>query len=167
MEYKKALFYIFAIIHLFFWIIFLPLNHFQLNAFLSYEIAFFSVLLIVFTSYLNYKKVIIKKSKNYKEDFNFVPLIFIKKKQNLPKIIHFKVAKDDLRLNIKEKIHFFAMFFTLFKLMAYVVLVAGFLFLHRQDKLDIFAYICGISSLLVCVFVFILYIKKYESKKNY
>lgn len=57
------------------------------------------------------------------------------------------------------------MFFTLFKLMAYVILVAGFLFLHRQDKLDIFAYICGISSLLVCVFIFILYIKKYESKK--
>ncbi|EKA7300014.1 hypothetical protein PR648_000819, partial [Campylobacter jejuni] len=83
------------------------------------------------------------------------------------KIIHFKILKDDLKPNVKEKIHFFAMFFTLFKLMAYVILVAGFLFLHRQDKLDIFAYICGISSLLVCVFIFILYIKKYESKKNY
>lgn len=48
--------------------------------------------------------------------------------------------------------------------MAYVILVAGFLFLHRQDKLDIFAYICGISSLLVCVFIFILYIKSMSPK---
>ncbi|EAK5481573.1 hypothetical protein DLZ58_07985, partial [Campylobacter jejuni] len=68
MEHKKALFCIFAIIHLFFWIIFSwiifsSLNHFKLDTFLSYEIAFFSVLLIIFTSYLNYKKVIIKKSK--------------------------------------------------------------------------------------------------------
>ncbi|MFH5328528.1 hypothetical protein ACHIOE_05545, partial [Campylobacter jejuni] len=45
MEHKKALFYTFAIIHLFFWIIFSSLNHFKLNTFLSYEIAFFSVLL--------------------------------------------------------------------------------------------------------------------------
>ncbi len=43
MEHKKALFYTFAIIHLFFWIIFSSLNHFKLNTFLSYEIAFFSV----------------------------------------------------------------------------------------------------------------------------
>lgn len=167
MKHKKALFCIFTLIHLFFLIIFLSLNHFRLSAFLSYEIAFFSVLLIVFVSYLNYKKVIIKKSKNYKEDFHFIPFIFIKKKQNLPKIIHFKVIKDDLRLSVKEKIHFFTMFFTLFRLITYGILVAGFLFLHRQDKLDIFAYICGISSLLVCVFIFVLYMKKHEFKKNY
>lgn len=67
MEHKKALFCIFAIIHLFFWIIFSSLNHFKLDTFLSYEIAFFSVLLIIFASYLNYKKVIIKKSKNYEK----------------------------------------------------------------------------------------------------
>ncbi|EAI4861519.1 restriction endonuclease [Campylobacter jejuni] len=71
MEHKKALFCIFAIIHLFFWIIFSSLNHFKLDTFLSYEIAFFSVLLIIFTSYLNYKKVIIKKSKNYEKDFSY------------------------------------------------------------------------------------------------
>ncbi|EGP2387849.1 restriction endonuclease [Campylobacter jejuni] len=71
MEHKKALFYTFAIIHLFFWIIFSSLNHFKLNTFLSYEIAFFSVLLIIFVSYLNYKKVIIKKSKNYEKDFSY------------------------------------------------------------------------------------------------
>lgn len=40
MEHKKALFCIFAIIHLFFWIIFSSLNHFKLDTFLSYEIAF-------------------------------------------------------------------------------------------------------------------------------
>ncbi|EIA0022864.1 hypothetical protein K6Z03_001306, partial [Campylobacter jejuni] len=112
MEHKKALFCIFAIIHLFFWIIFSLLNHFKLDIFLSYEIAFFSVLLIIFASYLNYKKVIIKKSKNYEKDFNFISSLFIKKKQNLSKIIHFKVLKDDLKPNVKEKIHFFAMFFT-------------------------------------------------------
>uniref|UniRef100_UPI0038B3C4BB 5-methylcytosine restriction system specificity protein McrC n=1 Tax=Campylobacter jejuni TaxID=197 RepID=UPI0038B3C4BB len=71
MEHKKALFCIFAIIHLFFWIIFSSLNHFKLDTFLSYEIAFFSVLLIIFASYLNYKKVIIKKSKNYEKDFSY------------------------------------------------------------------------------------------------
>ncbi len=67
MEHKKALFCIFAIIHLFFWIIFSSLNHFKLDTFLSYEIAFFSVLLIIFTSYLNYKKVIIKNQKIMKK----------------------------------------------------------------------------------------------------
>ncbi|HEF7590282.1 TPA: hypothetical protein SA941_001639, partial [Campylobacter jejuni] len=82
MEHKKALFCIFAIIHLFFWIIFSSLNHFKLDTFLSYEIAFFSVLLIIFASYLNYKKVIIKKSKNYEKDFNFISSLFIKKKKN-------------------------------------------------------------------------------------
>lgn len=90
MEHKKALFYIFAIIHLFFWFIFSSLNHFKLDTFLSYEIAFFSVLLIIFASYLNYKKVIIKKSKNYEKDFNFISSLFIKKNKIYQKLFILK-----------------------------------------------------------------------------
>ncbi|MCC8277799.1 hypothetical protein LNU06_02645 [Campylobacter sp. VicNov18] len=167
MQHKKVLLNIIVIVHLFFWIIFLLTNHLEWDIVLSYEIAFFSVFLVVYTSYLNYKKVIIKKSKIYGEKFKTIPSIFIKKQTIFPKIVCFKVVQEDISLSIKDKFHFFTVFFTLFKLIAYMVLVTGFLFLHRQDSLNILAYICGISSLLICVFIFILYIKKYESKKNY
>ncbi|ETJ81963.1 hypothetical protein X908_06345 [Campylobacter jejuni subsp. jejuni 81-176-DRH212] len=73
-----------------FWIIFSSLNHFKLDTFLSYEIASFSVLLIIFTSYLNYKKVIIKKSKNYEKDFNFISSLFIKKNKIYQKLFILK-----------------------------------------------------------------------------
>ncbi|CAM4024519.1 hypothetical protein N4T57_04715 [Campylobacter hepaticus] len=165
MKHNAILFYIIVSVHLFFWIIFLITNNLKLEVFLSYEIAFFSILLVVLFSYLNYKKAIRKKIEIYKKNFKNIPLIFIKTKQIIPKKVHFKAIKEDL--NMKDKIHFFTLFFSLFKLIAYMILVAGFLFLHRQDKLNILAYICGISSLLVCIFIFLLYIKKHESKKNY
>ncbi|EJD9668267.1 hypothetical protein M3H34_000387, partial [Campylobacter coli] len=129
--------------------------------------AFFSILLIVFTSYSNYKKFILAQAKNHQKDFIYPSLFYIKKIEKLPRIVKFISIKDDLSLNFKDRLRFFTLFFALFKLIAYGVLVAGCLFLHRQDKLDILSYICGISSLLVCVFIFMLYIRRYESKKNH
>lgn len=166
MEYKKAFFIIIISVHLTFYLLFLFLDAFNLSKILSFEIAFFSILFVIFSSYLKYKKTIIIQAKKYKNELKNFPLIFLKKYQKISKNIKFTAVKDDLDLNLKDKIYFFASFFSLLKLFAYGVLVAGFLFLHRQNLLDIFAYLCGISSLLICIFVFILYIK-YESKKNY
>lgn len=166
MEYKKAFFVIIVGVHLLAYLSFLFLNAFNLSKISSFEIAFFSILFVIFSSYLKYKKSITTQAKKYKNELKSFPLIFLKKCQKISKDIKFVVIKDDLELKLKDKIYFFASFFSLLKLFAYGVLVAGFLFLHRQNLLDVFAYLCGISSLLVCVFIFILYIR-YESKKNY
>ncbi len=167
MEHKKAFFNIIALMHLLSLIFFLFIDYINLSVLLSYEFAFFSILLIVFASYLSYKKVISIQAKYYEKKIKTIPLIFIKKKQNFSKNINFKLVEDDLNFNFKDKIYFFTVFFTFFKFITYMILVAGFLFLLRQGKLNILAYIIGISSLLVCIFAFTLYVKKYESKKNY
>ncbi|HEB7547527.1 hypothetical protein [Campylobacter coli] len=167
MENKKAFFIILCLIHILFYCILVIFKWINLNIILSYEFAFFSILLIVFTSYSNYKKFILAQAKNHQKDFIYPSLFYIKKIEKLPRIVKFISIKDDLTLNFKDRLRFFTLFFALFKLIAYGVLVAGFLFLHRQDKLDILSYICGISSLLVCVFIFMLYIRRYESKKNH
>ncbi|WP_232364890.1 hypothetical protein [Campylobacter aviculae] len=165
MEHKKAFFILVSFVHLLFLFILLILNLFKLNIFLSFEIAFFSFLFVIFSSYLNYKKIILSKAKEYK-DFQNISLFLLKKIKKLPKNIKFRIVKDDLDFNFKDKIYFFAIFFNLLKILAYVILVAGFLFLHRQNLLNIFGYLCGISTLLVCIFIFIVYVR-YESKKNY
>ncbi|EPV5182257.1 hypothetical protein ACV6ZM_000092 [Campylobacter coli] len=167
MENKRVFFIILCLIHIMFYCVLIILKWINLNIILSYEFAFFSILLIVFASYFNYKNFILTQAKNYQKDFICPSLFYIKKIEKLPRIVKFIPVKDDLTLNFKDRLRFFTLFFALFKLIAYGVLVAGFLFLHRQDRLDILSYICGISSLLVCVFIFMLYIRRYESKKNH
>ncbi|WP_246023116.1 hypothetical protein [Campylobacter estrildidarum] len=165
MEHKKAFFIMAIVMHLFPLFVLLAINQFKFNIFLSFEIAFFSFLIVIFSSYLNYKKIVFSKAKKY-EYFQNSSIFFLKKIKKLPKNIKFRVIKDDLDFNFKDKIYFFTTFFSLLKIFAYMVLVAGFLFLHRQNLLNIFGYLCGISALLICVFIFIVYIR-YESKKNY
>ncbi|MGH2268070.1 hypothetical protein [Campylobacter taeniopygiae] len=165
MRYKKAFAVIIFLIHIIFFLSFLFLNPFNLNIFFSFEIAFFSILLVIITSYLSYKKMIYSQARKYKINQNLF-LFSLKKVKSLPKNIKFTILKDDLEFNIKNKMYFFAVFFNLLKIFAYVVLVAGFLFLHRQGILHIVGYLCGISSLLICIFIFIAYVR-YESKKNY
>ncbi|HEA8244346.1 TPA: hypothetical protein R8Q87_000094 [Campylobacter coli] len=167
MENKRVFFIILCLIHIMFYCVLIILKWINLNIILSYEFAFFSILLIVFASYFNYKNFILTQAKIYQKDFIYPSLFYIKKIEKLPRIVKFIPVKDDLTLNFKDRLRFFTLFFALFKLIAYGVLVAGFLFLHRQDRLDILSYICGISSLLVCVFIFMLYIRRYESKKNH
>ena len=156
---KKAFFCIVALTHFVFWCVFLLFVSLNLGIFLSYEFAFFSVLLIIFSSFLNYKNAILKRLKNYKFQ-TFKPFIFFKKYKTFPKIVKFQAIKGDLAY--KDKFFFFALFFGFFKLLAYVILVAGFLFLKHKSLLNILAFVCGISSLLICVFLFLLYVKKYE-----
>ncbi|EDO6595649.1 hypothetical protein FVN02_06635 [Campylobacter coli] len=167
MENKRVFFIILCLIHIMFYCVLIILKWINLNIILSYEFAFFGILLIVFASYFNYKNFILTQAKNYQKDFIYPSLFYIKKIEKVPRIVKFIPVKDDLTLNFKDRLRFFTLFFALFKLIAYGVLVAGFLFLHRQDRLDILSYMCGISSLLVCVFIFMLYIRRYESKKNH
>lgn len=157
MQHKKGFMIIMVLIHLLSYLSFLFLNSLNFAFCLSYEIAFFSILLIIIVSYFNYKKTILTRAKKYETK----PLmIFLKNFKNLPKIIKFKDLNDDLIF--KDKMRYFALFFALFKILAYGILVAGFLFLRYQNLLEIFGYLCGISALLICIFIFTLYIK-YES----
>lgn len=157
MQHKKDFMIIMILVHLLSYLSFLFLNSLNFAFCLSYEMAFFSILFIIIVSYFNYKKNILARVEKYK----IKPLmIFFKKFKNLPKIIKFKDLNDDS--TFKDKMRYFALFFALFKILAYGILVAGFLFLRYQNLLEIFGYLYGISALLVCVFIFILYIR-YES----
>jgi len=161
MQHKKVFFIIFIVIHLGFWVLFYLLNFLTFKSFLSFEVANFSFLLIVFSSFLHYKKGILIQSKNYK--FVKKPLmIFTHKIQNPSKIINYKVFNDDLKPKFKEKIQNFSLYFGLLKLLSYGILVAGFLALNKQNLLCIWAYIAGISALVLCVLIFAVFLK-YES----
>ncbi|MBK1971742.1 hypothetical protein [Campylobacter sp. TTU_617] len=161
---KKKLFLLFIIVHIFFYgLSFFTYSLNQKNI-LSFEIAFFSSLLIIIISYFNYQKNIVKNTYKYK--FDQIPNIFIKNYKKDQKIIKFKKVNDDLKLNFKDKIQNFTLFFTLFKLLAYGILVAGFLFLNRKGIFSTFAYLGGISALLICIIIFALCVK-YEFNKNY
>ncbi|MBK1991688.1 hypothetical protein JG676_03630 [Campylobacter sp. 2018MI35] len=161
---KKKLFLLFIIVHIFFYGLSFFTHSLNQKNILSFEIAFFSSLLIIIISYFNYQKNIVKNTYKYK--FDQIPNIFIKNYKKDQKIIKFKKVNDDLKLNFKDKIQNFTLFFTLFKLLAYGILVAGFLFLNRKGIFSTFAYLGGISALLICIIIFALCVK-YEFNKNY
>ncbi|WP_245821565.1 hypothetical protein [Campylobacter vulpis] len=123
---------------------------------LSYEMAFFSTLLVILSSYLHYKKNILARSLKY----DFKPkALFIKKIPKNSKIINFKHYNDDLVIKFKDKFKNFSLFFSLFKLLAYGILVGGFLFLQRQNLLFIAGYLGGISAFLMGIFAYMLCVK--------
>ncbi|MBK1972783.1 hypothetical protein JG677_01705 [Campylobacter sp. TTU-622] len=161
---KKKLFLLFIMVHIFFYGLSFFTHSLNQKNILSFEIAFFSSLLIIIISYFNYQKNIVKNTYKYK--FDQIPNIFIKNYKKDQKIIKFKKVNDDLKLNFKDKIQNFTLFFTLFKLLAYGILVAGFLFLNRKGIFSTFAYLGGISALLICIIIFALCVK-YEFNKNY
>ncbi|MCX2682748.1 hypothetical protein OQH60_02545 [Campylobacter sp. MIT 21-1685] len=164
MEHKSCFFIILCCIQIFFTLLWF-FTDLTLAVFLSYETAFFNVLLIVFCSYLHYKKNVLLQAKRY--NITQAPLmIFVKKYQFFPKIVYFRKINDDLTLSLSEKWRHFSFFFAFFKLCAYGLLAVSFLFLQHRGLLNVFGYLCGISSLLVCIFIFLLYVK-YESKKNH
>lgn len=160
---KKKLFLLFIIAHIFFYGFLFFIHSLNQKNIISFEIAFFSSLLIIIISYFNYQKNIIKNTNKYQ--FYQMPNIFIKNYKKDQKIIKFKKVNDDLDLNFKDKIKNFTLFFTLFKLLAYGILVAGFLFLNRKGIFSVFAYLGGISALLLCIIIFALCVK-YEFNKN-
>lgn len=132
--------------------------HLKWGIFLSFQVAFWSVFLVVLSSYLHYQKSIYKQAKN----LNFTPpppLIFVKKMQKNQKIINFKVLNDDLAQN---KIRNFALFFSGLKIVSYGLLVAGFLFLNHQNLLSILGYLSGISAFLLAILSFA-FCLRYES----
>ena len=158
MDKKKALFFILCVINGLFLLLFFIFKGLSFRLVLSFEVAFFSTLLIILSSYLNYKKKILVRSSNL--HFEPKPLaIFIKKTPKNSKIINFKHYNDDLVIKFKDKMRNFSLFFSLFKLLAYLILVGGFLFLQRQNLLFVAGYLCGISAFLAGIFVFILCVK--------
>ncbi|EHD3993320.1 hypothetical protein JQ964_001703, partial [Campylobacter coli] len=87
MENKKAFFIILCLIHVLFYCILVIFKWINLNIILSYEFAFFSILLIVFASYSNYKKFILAQVKNHQKDFIYPSLFYIKKIEKLSRIV--------------------------------------------------------------------------------
>lgn len=132
------------------------LKQLQMNTFLSFQVAFWSIFLVVLSSYLRYQKSIFKQAKNLSPP---PPLIFVKKMQKNSNIINFKVFNDDLA---PSKIRNFALFFSGFKIASYGLLVAGFLFLDHQNLLSILGYLSGISAFLLAILSFAFYLR-YES----
>lgn len=122
--------------------------------FSSFEFAFFSSLFIIFLSFLSYKKNILKRAK----EAQFKTLnIFTKKTP--PKIVKFKAINDDFKPTFKLAFKNLALFFSLAKLGAYAFLALGFLILHRHNLLDILAFLAGISSVLLGIFIFMIWVK--------
>ncbi|MCR2038752.1 hypothetical protein [Campylobacter helveticus] len=158
MTQKKTLFCILCIFNVLFLCAFFAFKGLSWALILSYEVAFFSTLLVILSSYLHYKKNILIKS--FKFNYEPKPLaLFIKKNSKNSKIINFKHYNDDLVIKFKDKFKNFSLFFSLFKLLAYLILVGGFLFLQRQNLLFVAGYLCGISAFLAGIFVFILCVK--------
>lgn len=124
--------------------------------FLSFEFAFFSSLFIIFLSFLSYKKNILKRAK--KAQFKTLN-IFTKKSTTPPKIVKFKAINDDFKPTFKLAFKNLALFFSLAKLGAYAFLALGFLILHKHNLLDILAFLAGISSVLLGIFIFMIWVK--------
>lgn len=130
----------------------------NLSTFISFEFGFLAQNLIIFFSFMSYKKFIFKNAKTYQ--FTQKPLqIFAKKIHSFPKIVKFIVLKDDLEKSRFKSIfkHVLA-FFSVFKLLAYVFLILGFLALEFQGLLDIFALFCAmfITPLAVLIYNFLI-----------
>ena len=101
MTQKKALFCVLCIVNVLFLCAFFAFKGLSWALILSYEVAFFSTLLVILSSYLHYKKnILIKSSK-----FNYEPkplALFIKKIPKNSKIINFKHYNDDLVIKFKD-----------------------------------------------------------------
>lgn len=161
MQGKKAFSFIIILTNIAIYIILnFAKNTLNLAFVLSYEFSFFSMLLIIILSFLSYQKNILKKTKIYKIEKK--PLFLTLKKVNKNvKILNFKAINDDFKPSFKLALKNFGVFFSLAKLGAYIFLALGFLALQRHDLLDIFAFIAGISSLILGVFIFMFWMKKW------
>ncbi|OCX42338.1 hypothetical protein A7X81_03880 [Campylobacter ornithocola] len=131
----------------------------NLKNFISFEFGFLAQNLIILISFINYKNFIFKATKNY--DFTQRPLqIFAKKQYSLPKIIKFIYINDDFKPKIKSIFKNALVFFSLFKIFAYVFLVAGFLFLEFQGIMSIFALFCAMFVTPIAVLIYNFLIRK-------
>lgn len=118
----------------------------------SFECAFFASLFIIVLSFLSYQKSVTKKAQGV-EIFT-KPLGICLKKYAGVKILKFKAINDDFKPTFKLALKNFGVFFSVAKLGAYAFLVLGFLVLKKHDLLDIFAFLAGVSSVLLSVLVF-------------
>lgn len=139
-------------------------NTLDLAFFLSYEFAFFIGLCIIILSFLSYQKNILKKAEIYK--FEKKPLFITLKKARALKNSKFRLINDDFKPSFKLALKNFGVFFSLAKLGAYVFLALGFLALQRHGLLDIFAFLFGISSLVLALFVFMFFVNLKERKDD-
>ncbi|AJC84386.1 hypothetical protein IMC75_05850 [Campylobacter peloridis] len=132
-------------------------KEFDFKFFISFEFGFLAQNLIIFVSFFNYKNFIIKNAKNY--NFRQKPLqIFTKKQFYFPKIVKFVCIDDDLKPKFKFIFKNALVFFSLFKILAYVFLILGFLALEFQGIMDIFSLFCAmfVTPLAVLIYNFII-----------
>lgn len=149
---KKILLFLSLNVFCFVPLLFFQSLHFAL--FLSYEFAYFSSCLIIIFSYLTYKKNILKKVKSYKS-VKIPAFISLKKINKNTKIFNFKALDEDFKISLKLALKNFTVFFSIIKLFSYILLILGFLFLQKQNLLEIFAYLWGIFALLISFFVLV------------
>ncbi len=126
---------------------------------LSFEAAFFTSCLIIFSSFYTYAKNISKNSVK----INFTPTFFVKKSDKRFNFVRFYEKNADLKLKFKERLKHMSWFFGFFKLLAYVLLILCFLALQRQNLLSVVGFLLGLSIMPFCVLIFILWVRYAKS----
>ncbi|TKX29021.1 hypothetical protein CQA38_05500 [Campylobacter sp. MIT 12-5580] len=127
----------------------------SLALFLSFELSFFGAFFIFLSSYLNYKKLILREL----ESLNISPkplCIWYKKAPKKLVFVKFLDANADLKPRFKN----FLWFFSALKMLVYIVFVLIFLFLQKNGYLSIFGLFAGIFALLIGILCFGVVIRK-------
>lgn len=156
---------------------------------LSFEFAFFSAIFIILISFLSYKKGILKGVSDFKLNLaknlndensrenlnlqneisakNFKNSSEISNAENLNERLNLQNEDENLKLNLqnedenlKPNFNKFTLFFNLAKVLSYALLIISFLILQKQNFLDIFAFLGGISSVILGVLIFAFYLRK-------
>lgn len=128
---------------------------FTLFSFINYEFAFLSTLLIVFLSFLSYKKGVLRGLKDEK----FTEF----RAENENERGENATDKDDASGKSTAKslvrVKKFTLFFNLAKIAAYFLLALGFVSLSKYGYLDILAFLMGASGVVVAVFAYMILLK--------
>lgn len=103
----------------------------SLAAFISFEFAYFANALILISSFKNYERLIKAGSKEYE----------LKSYLLKPKKIKIKRFHEDI--GVKKSAKLYLAYFSLYKLLAYIFLIFGILWLKQNGYLSIFPLLLG------------------------
>ncbi|KGI57007.1 hypothetical protein LR59_04010 [Campylobacter sp. MIT 97-5078] len=155
MEQKNNLFISLLCFHLLVLFISFAFRGLSLALFLNFELSFFGAFFIFLSSYLNYKKLILRELGSL--SIITKPLcIWYKKPQK--KLVFVKFL--DTNADLKPKFKNFLWFFSGLKIFVYIVFVLIFLFLQKNGYLSIFGLFAGIFALLLGILYFGIMIRK-------
>lgn len=127
----------------------------SLALFLSFELSFFGAFFIFLSSYLNYKRLILREAENVGI---FIKDLCIWYKKAPKKLVFVKFL--DINADLKPKFKNFLWFFSSLKILVYIVFVLAFLFLQKNEYLSIFGLFAGIFALLIGILCFGVVIRK-------